>query len=59
MATSAEVTADPQHQYFTISTNNITTSDTVNYYNFNGVLQGVRLIPAQLTKSYIEVKIEL
>jgi hypothetical protein len=44
MATSAEVTADPQHQYFTISTNNITTSDTVNYYNFNGVLQGVRFV---------------
>ena len=44
MATSAEVTANPQHQYFTISTNNITTSDTVNYYNFNGVLQGVRFV---------------
>jgi len=44
MATEPEVTADPSNQYFTISTNNITTSDTIKYYNFNGTLQGVRFV---------------
>ena len=44
MSTESEVTADPLNQYFTISTNNITTSDTIKYYNFNGTLQGVRFV---------------
>jgi hypothetical protein len=37
------VTTSPtDSDYFTISTNNIITSDTIKYYNFTGVLQYVR-----------------
>jgi hypothetical protein len=35
-------TAPTDADYFTISTNTITTSDTIKYYNFNGVIQNVR-----------------
>ena len=35
-------TAPTDSDYFTISTNTITTSDTIKYYNFNGVIQNVR-----------------
>jgi hypothetical protein len=45
MSTEPEVTSTPQNQYFTISTNIIDTSDTIKYYNFNGIL---RLVPTQL-----------
>lgn len=44
MATADQVTSDPTNQYFTISTNSISSSDTINYFNFNGVLQGVRFV---------------
>ena len=35
-------TAPGDSDYFTIDTNNITSSDTITYYNFTGVLQNVR-----------------
>jgi hypothetical protein len=35
-------TAPGDSDYFTIGTNNITSSDTITYYNFTGVLQNVR-----------------
>jgi len=35
-------TSPNDSDYFTISTNTITTSDTIKYYNFNGVIQNVR-----------------
>jgi hypothetical protein len=35
-------TAPTDSDYFTISTNTITTADTIKYYNFNGVIQNVR-----------------
>ena len=44
MADRAEVTVNPNDEYFTISTNTITTSDTIKYYNFNGVLEGIRFV---------------
>jgi hypothetical protein len=44
MSTEPEVTSTPQNQYFTISTNIIDTSDTIKYYNFNGILQGIRFV---------------
>jgi hypothetical protein len=37
-------TAPTDNDYFTISTNNLTVSDSLKYYNFNGVYQNIRFV---------------